>query len=582
VTEFALRQTTLPDIRALDPVLWAQVERCLAYLLAHDAAKLRHELDELTGDPGSLTEFAQGVFSLELARLGDVKAKAEFALHAGALLQAYRDPGLAKPMLAAFPELDTRWKQYLPLLAEFDAMRSKAAAAPAEPPAAVPADDLFAGDSVAKQVDSFESRPRTVPLQAAAFPSEFESPAEPSAFTPFAPTVPEPQPLPSTPDVETDEDGLIQACFAARQDAAALLGQMDALFALSERRREFVLCLFNLELTRLGVEDAKGAFAARAGLLLEAYREPGVATELVGQSAALRTLWDDLVPYLEEFFDTSAPDEAPGDPSGEFDLDESNAEAEAEAVADAIDVVEEAAAVEESVDLSDVEVVATEVAVTDADALEVMEEAPAVRKGPPPPPKGPPPPPAKTGPNRKSSAMIKRPKLPPPPPVASEVPSPETAEFWQFAESRLGLLPDADGALSGKQAFAIKTKQERAQLQTLARELILKFPASSSARALSCLMHLYVGCHLKAKTLFGQPNQQRRDALREGLRLLTPDVLAAGHAAVLFENDGEITKADFAHVVEFLAGFMAHCMARNLDPILPATIDAFVQLPDKH
>ncbi len=89
-------------------------------------------------------------------------------------------------------------------------------------------------------------------------------------------------------------------------------------------------------------------------------------------------------------------------------------------------------------------------------------------------------------------------------------------------------------------------------------------------------MQIDLACHLKEKTLFGKPNEQRRELLRAGLSLMTADSRAACHAAVLFEADGVQTLADFAKVVDLVHGYLAYCFQQSLDPTLPASVDKFV------
>lgn len=96
---------------------------------------------------------------------------------------------------------------------------------------------------------------------------------------------------------------LLQACWDAREDAALLKVAVADLQPDGYRRVEFARCLYHLELARLFEQESRAEFATRAGLLAEAYQDEAVANELIGDDAGLRHLWDELVPYLDEFFE---------------------------------------------------------------------------------------------------------------------------------------------------------------------------------------------------------------------------------------------------------------------------------------
>jgi hypothetical protein len=683
------------------------VSACLRSL--HDTEALRRGVDALAGLPGKRAEFVLCLFNLELARLGEEQAREGFARHAGVLLEAYRDPLLAYKLLANHKALTERWARFEPLLAEFDRQQQQILAESSEP---------FAPGG--RRI----TEPWMIPAPKVGLPpSGFETPEELQARTQAqtqAQAKVQPQALvdgqarPPTPEERLraviDDEVEIAACFEARADAALLTARMSKLNHLSERRREFALCLFNLELARLGVAGSKEEFASRVALLWEAYHDPEVASELVGGSPSLKVLWDDLIAYLEEFFDTSAPDEPSeeefaaeelaeeGDAVGAEAVDDLEADLplEEDATPSADAVVAEAALAEprpttepdasmsalvgrrtpkagvalpnldhlritapggpppgvsDSIEL-DVEVVVEENAAAITDEVKTTRPkrtgppppppprstpapgsiAPIPKKQPPPPPRTPPPPPNITPPpgriaaygqagpgdvqpdasvpsppppppsaqaerrpnsapgavsstgrtsglnKNRTSGIHRKPPLvpPPPPPRTGEVPSPETQAFWAHTEKVLELLPDENGQLSGKQAFAVRTKQERNQLQQFAEDLLKQFPGSAQARALSSLVHLHLGAHLKEKTLFGQPNAQRRGLLRQGLVLLTTDVRAAGHAAVLFENDGPETTAEFAQVVEVVHHYLSFCAQKGLDPLQATVVDQFL------
>ncbi len=94
----------------------------------------------------------------------------------------------------------------------------------------------------------------------------------------------------------------LRSCWDARGDVDALTAAVAAIPS-STRRMDFARCLYHLELARLAVAASRAEFSARAGLLAEAYQDPAVAKELIGDDEGLAELWRDLVPYLDEFFE---------------------------------------------------------------------------------------------------------------------------------------------------------------------------------------------------------------------------------------------------------------------------------------
>jgi hypothetical protein len=530
------RPTTLEGLEVgalgVDRRVDEQVARCLAVVA--DPVALRQELGGLAGMTSQRAQFAYCLFSLDLARLGESEARASFSRHAGILLEAHRDPDLTRYLLGENAELAKRWQTFVPLLVEFDKARSASEEEQASGPqilSTVPAPAI------------------TLPPGAAELSALFGTPL-PGAVTAEGP-----------PDAALAVT--VEACFAARGDLAALQAAMEALLAFpSSDRLSFALCLFDLERVRRGADAAKADFAAGTGQLLAAYRDAQLAAQLIGDSPGLRALWTDLVPYLEEFF------EGPDD--------------------DAYEVVEEAPAPAEEVHAVDdlqIEEAPLEIEVQADDtelALEVVEEAPASARPPPPPNVTPPPGrvAAITGPGlpagRPANPSYRRASLPPrPPPPPSPVASPETLAFWAHTERTLSLLPDEHGQLSGRQVFGTQSREQRAALKHLARDVLERFPGSPEARALGCLIELYVAAQQKEKTLFGKPNDKRQLALQDALSLLAADPVAAAHVAVLFEWDGPETVVAFGMVVDAMQRFLAHCARERLDPLTPAAVQAF-------
>ena len=482
------------DARAVDRRVDELVSRCLA--VSNEPASLRIELSGLAAIRSQRAEFAYCLFSLDLARQGEAEAKASFARHTGILLEAHRDPDLTRYLLGENRELAERWASFVPLLLEFERRLNAA------PP--------------------------------------------PSA--PLEPVVTAEQPPEAALDVA------IAGCFAARGDLARLRATLDALSAFPESpRRELAVCLFELELVRLGAEEAKPEFAQRTALLLEAYRDPERARALIGESSELKSLWDDLVPYLEEFFEP---------PEDDYEVVEEVVE-----VGDALEVVEPTTAEEEALEFQ----------------IDVDVDEP--RPAPPPPPPNITPAPGRIPAvtpgigriRRVSSQSYRRLSIPPPPapPPSSIQPGPETLAFWAHAEKELELLPDENGQLSGKQAFDLHARDQRTKLKRLASEVVQRFSQSPEARALGCLIELYLAAGQKEKTLFGKPSEKRQLAVQDALSLLTRDPVAAGHAAVLFENDGPETREAFGEALVLVQRFLGFCARNALDPLASEAVQKF-------
>ncbi len=95
----------------------------------------------------------------------------------------------------------------------------------------------------------------------------------------------------------------LDVCWEAKSDAAQLQTAIAALLPAGNRRVEFAACLYHLELARLFVHTSRAEFARRASLVHEAYHSKETAEELVGDDLGLQHLWEELVPYLDEFFE---------------------------------------------------------------------------------------------------------------------------------------------------------------------------------------------------------------------------------------------------------------------------------------
>jgi len=91
-------------------------------------------------------------------------------------------------------------------------------------------------------------------------------------------------------------------CWDARKDAPRLKAAVAALSPPGHRRVEFAICLYSLQLARLGVKEAQGEFRQRVLLLKEAFFSPALASQLQGSNLGLAQLWQEVQPLLTRYF----------------------------------------------------------------------------------------------------------------------------------------------------------------------------------------------------------------------------------------------------------------------------------------
>ena len=91
-------------------------------------------------------------------------------------------------------------------------------------------------------------------------------------------------------------------CWDARGDAPRLKAAVAALSPPGHRRVEFAVCLYSLQLLRLGVKEAQSDFLQRVLLLKEAFFLPALALQLQGSNLGLAQLWQEVQPILARYF----------------------------------------------------------------------------------------------------------------------------------------------------------------------------------------------------------------------------------------------------------------------------------------
>lgn len=362
----------------------------------------------------------------------------------------------------------------------------------------------------------------------------------------------------------------LAVCWKLRSKPNELIEAVENLEPQGHKRVEFARCLYHLELARQGVETSRGQFAKRAGLLADAYQDVGYANDLVGHDAGLLHLWSELRPYLDEFFET---------------------------------LEETAARAQEST---------KRVKMPVAPAEEVAPPAappplPTAPRAPPPPPsnltppgswlpdadmviedviEAPPPLPRPSG--EIDIIDIEEDAPPPLPPVTpahglaailegediefDPEPDPATLKFWDYTFASLQLAP-ADGLRT--RMLATEGRNDRKRLTTWLDGLGSHL-AVPEAKPFASLVRLMLAGETKEKSLFGQANPRRKEALQGAFSLLTADPEAAGRAAVWFELDGEQTKDALHRGLELLVPYLAFCAREALDPLSPAAVERYL------
>ncbi len=492
------------------------IGRCAESLL--DVDRLRGETNALKAQAGELATFAAALFELECAKQGDPDARANMLDTADSLLQFWRDRS-GDQLAAAHPTLSQLWTDASALLISFEHKRI---------------------------------------------------------------------------------DRALKACFDARGEAGLLQAAMLNLTPAGDRRVEFATCLYHLELARLLVDTSRGEFARRITLVHEAYNDRDVAAELIGADEGLAHLWKDLIPYLDEFFEAQEQEEearkkAETDPGARAVLPPTDPAARAApppppplsdpavpavappAASPPASFVSEASLLTSSPPADEVEIVDSRETTPPPGPLPVP---PALDARPPPPPRT-----ASQDGEVEVLELEEAPVQPPPRPKARDLdvlveyePSDEAQAFWRHTEIALGLLPDPNAPRTGSRVLSADGRGERKKLNAWLDGMTGHFADVPDARAMQCLMRLYMAAQVKQKTLFGQPNPKRKEAFRAALALLSTDAGAAGRAAVWFELDGPETLEHLHVGLELVQDFLQYCARQGRDPLDGAAADEFLQL----
>jgi len=501
----------------LSPELSLSIERCAAAL--SDLARLKDEVTDLKGNGDGLAHFATALFELEMARRGDSESRARITQLAEVLLVFWRD-GSGDVISRLHPALHAQWVSVGPMLVQFELRRF---------------------------------------------------------------------------------DLALVACWKVRNDPAQLARLIEDLEPTGNRRVEFARCLYHLELARQGVESSRAQFARRAGLIAEAYQDAVFAGDLVGHDPGLLQLWSELNPYLDEFFEAleeqaaraqegtrkvripTAPEmpatraEVKTDPGLGAPVPSAPpapAPARTPALGEDPQIPSFRTLLNHSRPLASPPVLqrarpAVEHAtppggLPEADVL-IEEE---VAHAPPPPPVDLTPPGSWTPPRTPSGEVeiVDADFEAPPPPPPPMTPSGGLAAAIAEAEDvEFEFEPD-DG--QKPRMLATESRADRKRLTTwldgLGDHLVVP-----EARSFAALVRLILAGETKEKSLFGQENPRRKEALAQAFGLLAPSPEAAGRAAVWFELDGHETREALGRGLDLLIPFLAYCSRHTLDPLSP-------------
>ena len=511
------------------------IERCAAAL--GDMTRLKDEVRSLKANGDGLAHFAAALFELELAREGDSESRSQISHLAEVLLVFWRD-GSGDEISRLHPSLQSLWLSVAPMLVQFEMRRFETA---------------------------------------------------------------------------------LSTCWKNKNDPKALAKAIADLEPRGNRRVEFASCVYHLELARKGVESSRAEFAKRAGLLAEAYQDPSFATDLVGHDAGLIHLWGELKPYLDEFFEA---------------LEEAAARKQEGTKKVRIPSVPHLPAVRPEVK-TDPALRPPPPPVALGEGPDIPSFRSLVNKGkplaspptrpqkaPPPPAnttppggwvpdadvefeaedvdlEGPPPPPLNLTPPG-SWFPPKEPELeiieadfeaPPPPPamtpsggVAAAVayaedievdfePDEATLAFWDYTFASLQQAP-VDG--QKPRMLATESRTDRKRLTTWL-DGMGNHLAVPEARAFGALVRLVLAGETKEKSLFGQANPRRKEALAQAFAMLAPTPEAAGKAAVWFELDGTETRDSLHRGLELLYPFLAFCCRHELDPLASTAVAKYLE-----
>lgn len=140
-----------------------------------------------------------------------------------------------------------------------------------------------------------------------------------------------------------------------------------------------------------------------------------------------------------------------------------------------------------------------------------------------------------------------------------------TRELRRLVSASLGQDLQAHVVRLGSQ-LDLSTSDDVDRLEAFLDELNAWASMDPGAKALACIGHLYLGVHLRRKTVFGTQNPRRMKAVRTGLFALDSDPVLIDQAAAFFSFEGDGSEG-FRKVLELLLDFFGYCLKRGVSPL---------------
>lgn len=569
------------------------------WLERSDAVRLKVAMDGLQPDDNQRVEFARCLYHLELARLGIDASRAQFAQRVGLLMEAYRDQALARELVGDDQGLAHLWTEVKPYLEEFFDAQEEQEAAKQEPTRRVNIADITPRDGRTdttpqhrlEPAPGTEERPAigaestsTAPTGQMASASSEEPP--PSTTPPaIAPVVA--RPVPSFRALVHNNPEFVAPTSTAPQHTKPALAAPPPPAAAPPGGLVNASTLFDAEL--LSASLAPRPPKAPAPLLEEhsAPTPPGGSAAHLGETFAPTPPGGSAQPLGESFTPTPPGGSAqalgdafaPTPPGGSAAL-----------LGDAFAPtppggLAQARASEVEVPLGDFSSptppggnamplrpppLGEHVQVTPPGGeVEILE----ADEAPPPPPRPPPPPPAITPVDGVEAALSIEED------ISAEVelddaPDEATLAFWDYTFASLQ-LPPVEG--QKPRMFTTESRSDKKRLATYVDGLT-PHHGVPEAKVLGTIVRLLLAAETKEKSLFGQSNPRRQEALGEAFSLLaggSPE--AAGKVAVWFELDGAETEAGLHRALDLLLPFLGFCARHGLDPTAPEAAKRYLE-----
>lgn len=149
-------------------------------------------------------------------------------------------------------------------------------------------------------------------------------------------------------------------------------------------------------------------------------------------------------------------------------------------------------------------------------------------------------------------------------------------EYALVVSRYIGQVPE-HGAFSGK-GFVTAQERDIEKLERFLLDCARYGVLVPEAQGMASLGQLYLATHLRLRTLFGRLNPRRQQAIQAGFGQWPPSAEAMGAAASLFQLEGAHATLGLEKVLELLMDFVVFCNRNKLDPLIPSTVDRYIEL----